>query len=71
MNHIKIILRGVGQVMLQNNALTGLAIIIGAIISTIIMRLMQKGLPALTAPFVLATWIVLIVRKIYFRERVS
>ncbi|MFA5995560.1 MAG: urea transporter [Patescibacteria group bacterium] len=120
-NCIKIILRGVGQVMLQNNALTGLlflagifynswlmglgaiagniistisakflkysdediknglygfngtlvgiaiwfffevniytviAIIIGAVLSTVIMQTMKKRMPAFTAPFVIAT----------------
>lgn len=125
-NYIKIILRGVGQVMLQNNALTGLlflvgifynswvfglgalfgniistfsakffgyskeniekglygfngtlvgiaifcffgfnfisisAIIIGAILSTIMMHIINKKIPAFTAPFVVSIWIIII-----------
>jgi len=125
-NYFKIILRGIGQVMLQNNALTGLiflmgifynswifglgallgnlagtfsarlfkysdediknglygfngtlvgiavwyfydfnftsalAIIIGAILSTVVMHLMQKRLPPFTAPFVISTWLIII-----------
>ena len=124
-NHIKIILRGIGQVMFQNNAFTGLifligifynswifglgailgnivstfsakcfkyskidienglygfngtlvgiaifyffgfnfisfvAIILGAILSTIIMHFMSKKIPAFTAPFVFSTWIII------------
>lgn len=124
LTYIKIILRGVGQVMLQNNSLTGLlfltgifynswimglgaiignisgtifstflkypkediknglygfngtlvgialcyflglsiittlTIILGAFISTVIMHEIKKKVPAFTAPFVIATWIV-------------
>jgi len=124
-NAIRTLLRGVGQVMLQNNALTGLlflagifynswifgvgallgnvistlfalifknskqdienglygfngtlvgiavwfffgvsvtttvAIILGAILSTVIMHEMKKHMPAFTAPFVLATWVMI------------
>jgi len=125
-NFIKIILRGVGQVMLQNNAFTGLlflvgifynswifgfgaifgniistlsakffnypkediengsygfngtllgiaifyffgfnfitifVIIVGAIFSTIIMRIINKKIPALTAPFVVSAWVIML-----------
>lgn len=125
-NHIKTILRGVGQVMLQNNAFTGLLFligifynswifglgallgniigtfsaklfkypkedianglygfngtlvgiavfslfnfnfitivvtIIGAILSTVIMYYMNRKLPALTAPFVISTWVMIL-----------
>jgi urea transporter len=131
LNPLKTILRGVGQVMLQNNALTGLlfligiffnswllglgailgnmvstvfagllkypkddienglygfngtlvgiavwfffevsitttlAIIIFSALSTLIMHLMKKRLPALTAPFVISTWIAMIGIKIF------
>lgn len=124
-NSIRTLLRGVGQVMLQNNALTGLlflagifynswifgvgallgnvistifalvfknskqdienglygfngtlvgiavwfffgvsvtttvALVLGAILSTVIMHEMKKRMPAFTAPFVLATWVVI------------
>lgn len=123
--HLKTILRGIGQVMLQNNALTGLlflvgifynswimglgallgniagtisakflkyskedienglygfngtlvgiaiwfffdvniattgAIVIGSVLSTIIMQIMKKRMPAFTAPFILSTWIIM------------
>lgn len=130
-NQIKIVLRGISQVMLQNNALTGLlflvgifynswlmgfgaivgdivstitakflkypdediknglygfngtlvgiavwfffeanistaiAIIIGAVFSTIIMRAMKKVMPAFTAPFVISTWIIMFGKKLF------
>lgn len=41
------------------NPATALAIILGAILSTIIMRLMQKKFPAFTAPFVISGWLVI------------
>lgn len=41
------------------NYITGLALILGAILSTVLMYFLKKILPPFTAPFVLATWIVL------------
>lgn len=41
------------------NSITGLALILGAILSTVLMYFLKKILPPFTAPFVLATWIVL------------
>lgn len=130
LHYFKIILRGVGQVMLQNNALTGLifligifynswimglvaiagttisttsaiflkyskediknglfgfngtlvgiavffyfgvsvysflAVIIGAILSTVIMKIIKKTIPAFTAPFVISTWIMMLGMKL-------
>ncbi|MDD4333447.1 MAG: urea transporter [Patescibacteria group bacterium] len=128
--YLKIILRGIGQVMLQNNALTGLiflcgifynswllglgallgnitstlaavflkysqedikngfygfngtlvgiaiflffgagpimvfALMAGAIISSIVMRIMKKNIAAYTAPFVISAWIIILIIKI-------
>lgn len=42
------------------NVITALAIIIGALLSTPIMHEMKKRIPAFTAPFVIATWIVIL-----------
>jgi len=38
-----------------------LAIIVGAILSTITMHIINKKIPAFTAPFVISTWLVIIV----------
>lgn len=43
------------------NFYTLVAVIIGSILSTIIMHEIKKKIPAYTAPFVLATWIVLFI----------
>jgi urea transporter len=41
------------------NYATILALILGAVLSTLIMHFLKKILPAFTAPFVLATWLVI------------
>ncbi len=51
---IDTLLRGVGQVMLQNNPITGLLFAATAV------ALPPIGMPALTAPFVLTTWVFLL-----------
>ncbi|MFA7686220.1 MAG: urea transporter, partial [Candidatus Gracilibacteria bacterium] len=42
------------------NVFTALAIIIGSILSTLIMYVMKKRVPAFTAPFVIATWLMIL-----------
>ncbi|MCX6751676.1 MAG: urea transporter [Candidatus Nomurabacteria bacterium] len=41
------------------NFITTIAIIIGAILSTLIMHIMSKKIPAFSAPFVISTWIII------------
>jgi hypothetical protein len=75
---IDILLRGVGQVMFQNNPITGLLFLVGIFINsyeyglTALLRLVVAtfaaiavalspiGMPALTASFVLTTWVFLL-----------
>lgn len=40
------------------NAVTLITIIIGAALSTIIMNVIKKRIPAFTAPFIISTWMV-------------
>lgn len=42
------------------NIFTFLAIVVGSVLSTFIMQVMKKRIPAFTAPFVISTWIVMI-----------
>jgi urea transporter len=41
------------------NLITVLALIIGAVLSTLMMGLLKKFIPPFTAPFVMATWLVI------------
>lgn len=42
------------------NFITVIAVIIGAILSTLIMHIMSKKIPAFSAPFVISTWIIIL-----------
>lgn len=43
---------------------SALALIVGAVLSTVIMHAMKAKMPAFTAPFVLATWLVMLGNKL-------
>lgn len=46
------------------NLITGIFIVLGSILSTFIMHEMKKKIPAYTAPFVISTWVVILIIKI-------
>jgi urea transporter len=56
---------GIAILFLFNfNLITGIFIVLGSILSTFIMHEMKKKIPAYTAPFVISTWIVILIIKI-------
>lgn len=49
----------------ETSVISTIAIIVGAIISTIIMRFMKEKMPAFTAPFVISSWLLIIGLKFF------
>lgn len=61
LKQLKPLFTGTGQIILQENAVTGLFFLAGILCGSVVM-----GLAALTFPFVLAIWITLILKKVIY-----
>src|SRR5690606_24308803 len=55
---------GIGVwVFFEVNIISTVALVVGAILSAVVMHEMKKRIPAYTAPFILVTWIIILLAK--------